>query len=60
MASNSFFNEQTEQSLVKATIVAKYFSVWANVIISTHEQDYYRKPEEIRESAWNEYKKTIS
>ncbi len=27
---------------------------------SFDEQDYYRKLEEIRESAWNEYKKTIS
>jgi len=25
MTANSFFDEQTEQSLVKATIVAKYF-----------------------------------
>jgi len=35
MSTNSFFNEQTEQSLVKTTIVSKYFDVWANVIIST-------------------------
>jgi len=32
---NSFFEEQKEQSLIKSTIVAKYFDVWANVIIST-------------------------
>lgn len=38
MASNSFFNEQTEQSLVKATIVSKYFDVWANVIIATQKR----------------------
>ncbi len=34
----SFFNEQREQSLVKSTIVAKYFSVWANVIINTQKR----------------------
>ncbi len=38
MASNSFFDEQTEQSLVKATIVSKYFNVWAKVIISTQKR----------------------
>ena len=38
MSKNSFFNEQTEQSLVKATIVSKYFDVWANVIISTQKR----------------------
>jgi len=38
MLKNSFFNEQTEQSLVKATIVSKYFDVWANVIISTQKR----------------------
>ena len=38
MAANSFFNEQTEQSLVKATIVSKYFDVWANVIIATQKR----------------------
>jgi len=32
---NCFFEEQKEQSLVKTTIVSKYFDVWANVIIST-------------------------
>lgn len=30
---NSFFNETTEQSIVKTTIVAKYFWAWAKVII---------------------------
>ena len=34
----SFFEEQKEQSLVKSTIVSKYFSVWANVIISTQKR----------------------
>lgn len=33
MSETSFFNESTEQSLVKATIVAKYFWAWAKVII---------------------------
>jgi three-Cys-motif partner protein len=33
MASSSFFEESTEQSQVKANIVAKYFSAWAKVII---------------------------
>jgi three-Cys-motif partner protein len=35
MTDNSFFEEQKEQSFVKSTIVAKYFDVWSNVIIST-------------------------
>lgn len=34
MVDNSFFEEQKEQSLIKSTIVAKYFDVWANVMIS--------------------------
>jgi three-Cys-motif partner protein len=38
MANNSFFEEQKEQSLVKSTIVAKYFDVWANVIVSTQKR----------------------
>lgn len=38
MADNSFFDEQSEQSLVKSTIIAKYFDVWANVIISTQKK----------------------
>lgn len=38
MISNNFFNEQTEQSLVKATIVAKYFDAWASVIIATQKR----------------------
>lgn len=31
---NSFFSKQTEASLLKAEIVSKYFSAWANVIAS--------------------------
>lgn len=38
MVNNSFFEEQKEQSLVKSTIVAKYFDVWANVIINTQKK----------------------
>ncbi len=33
MGSNQFFEEQTEQSAVKATIVSKYFWSWAKVIM---------------------------
>jgi three-Cys-motif partner protein len=33
MADDSFFDEATEQSVVKATIVSKYFWAWAKVII---------------------------
>jgi len=33
MSGNSFFDESQEQSQVKAAIVAKYFWVWAKVII---------------------------
>ena len=35
MSENSFFNEQKEQSLIKARIVKKYFWVWARIIIPT-------------------------
>ena len=38
MVDNSFFEEQKEQSLVKSTIVSKYFNVWSNVIISTQKR----------------------
>ena len=38
MADDSFFAEQTEQSLVKATILAKYFDAWANVIVATQKR----------------------
>ena len=39
MVTNSFFDEQKEQSLIKATIVAKYFDVWANVIVNTQKRN---------------------
>lgn len=35
MTANAFFEEQTEQSLVKSEIVAKYFNAWAGVITAT-------------------------
>ena len=35
MSGKSFFDEQKEQSLIKARIVEKYFWVWAKVIIAT-------------------------
>lgn len=38
MTDNSFFEEQKEQSLVKSTVVAKYFDVWSNIIISTQKR----------------------
>jgi three-Cys-motif partner protein len=42
MTANSFFDEQTEQSLVKATIVAKYFDAWASVIVNTQKRNLYQ------------------
>ncbi|MBU1082516.1 MAG: three-Cys-motif partner protein TcmP [Spirochaetes bacterium] len=45
MADNSFFSEQSEASLVKASIISKYFFTWANVIIST--QDIYKRGDRI-------------
>jgi three-Cys-motif partner protein len=35
MTDNSFFDETSEQSLVKMTIVSKYFWAWAKVLIPT-------------------------
>ena len=35
MPITDFFDEQSNQSQVKAAIVSKYFEVWANVIINT-------------------------
>ena len=46
MANNSFFEEQKEQSFVKSIIIAKYFDVWANVIISTQKR-YSNRPQKI-------------
>lgn len=38
MGKNTFFDEQTDQSQVKATIVTKYFTTWENIIISTQKK----------------------
>ncbi|WYD79871.1 MAG: three-Cys-motif partner protein TcmP [Candidatus Electrothrix gigas] len=46
MSGNSFFEEQKEPSLVKSTIVAKYFDVWSTVIISTQKR-YPRRSQKI-------------
>ena len=35
MGNDKFFDEATDQSLVKATIVSKYFWAWAKVIMPT-------------------------
>ena len=35
---NAFFQEQREQSLIKARIVAKYFSAWSNVILAAQKR----------------------
>ena len=40
--SDSFFNEQKEQSLVKATIVSKYFATWAQIMINTQKKNAKR------------------
>ena len=35
---DNFFQEQREQSLIKARIVSKYFSAWASVILNTQKK----------------------
>jgi len=35
MTDSNFFDEQKEQSLVKATIAAKYFDKWASIMTQT-------------------------
>ena len=35
---NEFFQEQREQSEIKARIVSKYFSAWANIILATQKK----------------------
>ncbi len=39
MMAKNFFDEQTEQSFVKATIAAKYFDAWASVIVNTQKKN---------------------
>ncbi|WP_250635684.1 three-Cys-motif partner protein TcmP [Nostoc piscinale] len=41
MINSSFFDEQKEQSLIKARIVEKYFWAWAKVIIPTAKKAGY-------------------
>lgn len=41
-----FFEEQKEQSLVKTTIVSKYFDVWSKIIINTQKR-YPQNPQKI-------------
>lgn len=41
---NEFFQEQREQSLIKARIVSKYFFAWANVILATQKR-YPQRPQ---------------
>jgi three-Cys-motif partner protein len=38
IVTSAFFEEQTEQSQVKATIVSKYFDAWAKVIIAAQKK----------------------
>ena len=38
MTTDDFFAEQSEQSLVKATITAKYFDTWASIIVSAQKK----------------------
>ena len=35
---NEFFQEQREQSIIKARIVSKYFSTWASIILATQKR----------------------
>lgn len=44
MAANVFFEKQTEQSLVKSEIVAKYFDAWAGVITATQNRHAFAAP----------------
>jgi three-Cys-motif partner protein len=48
MSNSSFFEEQKEQSLVKATITKKYFDVWASIITRTQDNNakHYGKKDE--------------
>ena len=39
MSTNDFFEEQSDQSLVKATITAKYFDTWASIIINAQKKN---------------------
>jgi three-Cys-motif partner protein len=39
MSTEDFFEEQSDQSLVKATITAKYFDTWASIIVSAQKRN---------------------
>ena len=43
---NSFFQEQNEQSLIKARIVSKYFSAWAKVMLAAQKK-YPMQPQKM-------------
>ena len=43
MSSDQFFEERKEQSLVKSTIVSKYFYAWAKVIIPSAKKHHNNK-----------------
>lgn len=43
MTDNSFFNESTEQSRIKAQIVEKYFSAWSKVIVRRAKKSHDRR-----------------
>lgn len=45
---NEFFQEQREQSLIKARIVAKYFAAWTQVILATQK----RYPDRVQRMAY--------
>ncbi len=45
MATDKFFDETTEQSMVKAEIVEKYFDTWAEIIAGA--QNRYRRPGQV-------------
>lgn len=48
MASDAFFSESKEQSIVKTTIVSKYFHAWAKVIIGAQKKRASYTPTENR------------
>ena len=45
---NEFFQEQREQSIIKARIVSKYFSTWASIILATQK----RYPQHVQRMAY--------
>ncbi|ULQ61056.1 three-Cys-motif partner protein TcmP [Brucepastera parasyntrophica] len=47
MPDNSFFSEQSEASLVKATIISKYFFTWAKVIMGAQDRYSFKSENKI-------------